>query len=609
MSSRHADRRVRRTLVRVVGPLVAGALALLALNGTGLSGATYTATTTHRVSVGAAPDWEPPVVTVTSPGSTLTGSVQVAAIATDSGSGVNNVVIQYSVTDSGTWTTLCTDATAPYSCAWNTTSVTDGRYDLRAVATDNAGFVTTSDTSSTRVVNNLAVVLGDVPDPVSGTITLTATYLNSALLPMSVYFQYAVAGSNVWTSVPGCGYNATLTSTRTCSWASTLTGEYDVRAVATNLVQTVYDVQSDVTIDNTAPTATLTVPPGTLTGTVRLTATAADADSGVAGVVFQERVGTGSWNTLCTLTTQMTYSCLVDTTKLASGSHDFRLVATDLAGNAFTAATQTRTVDNSAPAVTVTAPSAGAIVRGTTTITADASSPRGVTKVAFEGRLTGSSTWTPLCTVTSAPYSCAWDSSAITTGSYDLHAVLTDGGGVVTTSATVTVTIDNSVLRAQDIQATNVTTLGKPANGDSLIFTYSTLVDTGTVLPGWTGAATPITVVFNDAAVSGGPVSGEDWASFGTTRLGLVSFGQDYVKAKKSASFTATMSAATQTVAGVQVTVVTVTLGTVTGGGTLGTSSAAAAMTWVPSAAVKSPNGFACSISPATEYGASDKDL
>ena len=84
-------------------------------------------------------------------------TVTLNATGTDTGgSGVLNVAIQRAPTGTSTWTTICTDATSPYSCSWNTTGVGDGGYDLRAVTTDNAGNATNSTIVSNRVVDNTA---------------------------------------------------------------------------------------------------------------------------------------------------------------------------------------------------------------------------------------------------------------------------------------------------------------------------------------------------------------------------------------------------------------------------------------------------------------------
>ena len=79
-----------------------------------------------------------PTVSLTDPGTPLTGTVTLNATASDGG-GIASVAFERSPAGAGTWTTICTDMTAPYTCSFNTTAVPDASYDLRARATDNAG--------------------------------------------------------------------------------------------------------------------------------------------------------------------------------------------------------------------------------------------------------------------------------------------------------------------------------------------------------------------------------------------------------------------------------------------------------------------------------------
>lgn len=111
-----------------------------------------------------------PAVALTDPGSPLTGTVTLNATASDGG-GVASVVFERSPAGANTWTTVCTDATAAYSCSFNTTAVTDGAYDLRARATDNFGR-TASATVGSQVVDNDTTPSGvAVQTPVVGSIT------------------------------------------------------------------------------------------------------------------------------------------------------------------------------------------------------------------------------------------------------------------------------------------------------------------------------------------------------------------------------------------------------------------------------------------------------
>ncbi len=87
-------------------------------------------------------------VTLTDPGSPLRGTVLLNAVAT-SDRGIAGVVFQTSPAGANTWTTVCTDNVTPYSCSWDTTGVSDGLRDIRAVATDTAGYTRTSTRSPT----------------------------------------------------------------------------------------------------------------------------------------------------------------------------------------------------------------------------------------------------------------------------------------------------------------------------------------------------------------------------------------------------------------------------------------------------------------------------
>src|SRR3989344_4781643 len=93
-------------------------------------------------------DTTKPTVSLTAPadGATVSGTVTLSASATDAGSGVAKVEFKRGNTVIGEDTTATGTS---YSIAWNTTTVANNSYDIRAVARDNAGNVATS----TPVVN------------------------------------------------------------------------------------------------------------------------------------------------------------------------------------------------------------------------------------------------------------------------------------------------------------------------------------------------------------------------------------------------------------------------------------------------------------------------
>lgn len=602
----------------VVGRLSRRQLVLLAVlatvlataGTTWLTGATFTSSTNGQVVVGAAADYHPPTVAVTSPGATVTGTVQVQATASDTASGVASVRIEYAAAGSSTWTALCTATTSPYACAWNTLLVADGDYQLRAIATDVAGFTATSAVVTTRVANPATVVLTDVPAVVRGNVPLSATVTGAGSRSVSSSFQHRLDGATTWTTITGC---ATVAGTSpSCTWSTgTLADLHDIRVVstvgtgATALV--INHEQLDVMVDNLAPTITITAP-SPMSGTVQVTANPFDEDSGVASVALSYRLqGATAWTSLCTIVASP-WRCALDTTKLTNlATYELRGIATDVAGNTTTSAAIARQVSNGVASITITSPLTGDLARGTQTITTDHATPLNTTasQVVFQAKPSTSATWVTICTDTAAPFTCEWATGALASGNWDLRATMTYGAALSVTSPTVTVAVDNNPLRALDIQATNGGVSGKPDAGDTLVFTYAGAVDLTTLKAGWTGASTGLDVTFSDKAAA--PTTATDRATF-SVPLGQVLFVQNYVGKKKTVTVPASMTATTSSSGGTTTTTIVVTLGSSTSGD-LKTSTTAGAMTWTPSAAARSTSGVACTTTPATESGASDRDL
>ncbi|TQO20608.1 hypothetical protein FB472_2246 [Rhodoglobus vestalii] len=575
------------------------------------SSASFTSSTKNTVStVSAAADWTPPVVSMIQPASPVRDTVLVTANASDSDTAIASVTLQYLPVGGSSWVTLCSATVSPYSCSWDTKLVADGSYDLRATATDAAGYSTTSATARTTVANSVLVVLTNPGEFARGSVPLTTSLYNGGTSTYTVRVQYSLAGANVWKDI--C---TNLASPYTCSWVTTgyANDYYDLRSVAVSGSSTyVSATVADVLVDNLTPTVTMTDPGTPLSGTRTFAATATDAHSGIARVEIQYlRVGSSTYSTLCTVTA-LPYSCRADTTALPDGTYSFRAIADDTAGNRTTSAViSNRVLDNTVSSVSMEDP--GAFITGTATLNASASSSAGVTSVRIQRAPTGTPTWADVCTDTTSPYSCVWNSATVADGLYDFQAILVDGSGKVTTSAIVTARrVDNTPLRGTDIQAANgAATVGKMEPGDKITFTYSDLVNLTSITPAWTGAALPVTIRAQDGNVVGlsntdDTLSVERAGS--TINLGTVNLKGDYVKSGKTVTFASAMTAATITVNGVQVTAVTVTFGTATGGAAR-TSSTLASMVWTPSAAVRDLYGNANSAAPVTETGALDREF
>jgi len=123
-------------------------------------------------------------------------------------------------------------------------------------------------------------------------------------------------------------------------------------------------------------------------------------------------------------------------------TYHFRVRSSDAAGNPAVSTDRTFTTaaaDTGDPTVTITAPSSGATVSGTTTVSATATDNVGVVGVQF--RLDGS----PLGVEdTTTPYAVDWSTATVPNGSHTLTAVARDAAGRSGTSPPVTVTVGNT---------------------------------------------------------------------------------------------------------------------------------------------------------------------
>jgi Bacterial Ig domain len=549
-----------------------------------------------------------PTATMTNPGSPITATKSFDGTSTDTGgSGVASLTFQVSPTGAGTWSDMCSDTTSPYSCSYDTSALADGQYDFRSLASDNGGNTANSTVYSGAIVDNTAPTVS-VTDPgqyLKGTLTLDATAGDGAGSGVAnVKIQRSPAGAGTWTDVCTDTTSPFQCSTNTATWGGD--GLYDLRAIATDNIS-LTTTSSTVTnrhVDNTAPTAGMTDPGAYLVGaSVALSATGTDGGSGVANVTIQRSpAGAGAWTDVCADTTSP-YGCTFDSTALSDGLYDFRAITTDNAGNAMTSATVTnRRVDNTAPTAGLTDP--GAYLRGTTVALSATGTDggSGVLNVKIQRAPTGTSTWTDICTDASSPYSCTWDTTGVTDGGYDLRAVATDNAGNVTNSTTVVNrVVDNTAPTAVDVQTTNVGggTLGRPESGDTVIFTYSEQILATSILAGWNGSSTAVTLHINN---QGGNDRLEVWNAANSAKLPLtntfLALTNNYVTADTTFSATMVQSGST----------ITVTIGTLTGG-TVTTDATTGLMSWAPSATATDLAGNLASTTAATESGTADTDF
>lgn len=229
------------------------------------------------------------------------------------------------------------------------------------------------------------------------------------------------------------------------------------KSAATPQVQTL--ARTVAAKDTTAPTVNITAPTanGFVAGTVTLRAAAAD-NVKVTGVQFLVN-GTG----LGSEDTTSPYSVSWNTKTVANGPYTLTARARDAAGNARTSVPVTVIVDNAAPTVSLTAPTANATVSRTVTLNATAADNAGGSGVAgvqflLNGAALGAED-------TTAGYSVSWDTTTAANATYALSARVRDAAGNTTTSAPVTVTVANIANRAPVVPGDTIPRTFDPVTG------------------------------------------------------------------------------------------------------------------------------------------------
>ncbi len=327
--------------------------------------------------------------------------------------------------------------------------------------------------------------------------------------------------------------------------------------------------------------------------------TAVDAGSGIAAWTVQYRTSGGStWTDACS-DAATPFGCSWATAGVADGLYDLRAVARDQAGNTTTSATVSSVrVDNVVPTVSLADP--GTPLYATVTLAATANDGGGIASVVIERSAAGANSWTAICTDATAPFECAWDTTTVAEGSYDLRARTTDKAGRTATSAVVASRVVDRQPRGTDIQATNGgSTSGRIEGGDILRLTFSEPMAPASILTGWAGGSQAIRVT-----LANGTTDTMDFTTTTGTRLKLVDGTTDLNLGGNFISSSTAVFNATMTMSG---STVVITIGSRISG-TVATATSAA-MTWRPSPAATNPAGIPASNALVTESGGSDRDF
>jgi hypothetical protein len=200
-------------------------------------------------------------VTAPAAAANVRGAVTVTSSSADAGAGVASAQFQSSPAAAGTWANLgAADLLTPYTAAWDTTSFSDGLYDLRVTTNDNVGNTFTSAALANVRVDNT---------PPTGAITAPAAnaFLNGASVAVtagsadggsgvsSAQFQTSPHGAGTWSNLGA----ADTTSPYGVTWNTTgsADGQYDVQVVTTDKAGNTFTSPAvAVEVQNAAPRPT-----------------------------------------------------------------------------------------------------------------------------------------------------------------------------------------------------------------------------------------------------------------------------------------------------------------------------------------------------------------
>jgi YVTN family beta-propeller protein len=264
----------------------------------------------------------------------------------------------------------------------------------------------------------------------------------------------AVTGATPGSCTPASGSTFPLfTSTVTCQvldgYGDVATGTFQVNVTPTTQYFTRLLVPSDGTV---------------VAGFQYLDAEAADTP-GITSVTFELSGGGLANPVVIANATPTLFGWLAkwNTTIVSNDTYTLQSFATDAADNTDTSTGITITVNNQPPMTAVLIPSGGATVSGASQLLdASASSAIGIASVTFEvsgGFSNISDQVVATATPTLFGWLAKWNTTGVANGTYTLQSVATDPVKETTTSAPITITVDNTPPS---------TSLGIPSNGATL---------------------------------------------------------------------------------------------------------------------------------------------
>jgi fibronectin type 3 domain-containing protein len=365
-------------------------------------------------------------------------------------------VVRYNVhrgSTSGFTPTTANRIAQPTGTSYSDAGLAVGTYYYKVLAEDAAGNLSPAS-------NEVAVTVADATAPTAPSGLTAAATGNSIGLSWTAstddigVIRYNVHRGTSAGFTPTAANRIAQPSGTSYTDAGVPPGTYYYKVTAEDAAGNVSAASNEVSTtiaDTTAPTAPTALAATATGNSIGLSWTASTDDVGVTRYNVHRATTAGFTPTTANRIAQPTGASYTDT-GLAAGTYYYKVTAQDAAANVSPASNEASATiagaDTVPPTVAVTAPTGGATVNGSVSVTADATDDRGVVGVQF--KLDGQNLGTE---DTATPYSVAWDTRAEVNGNHTLTAVARDAAGNAATSAAVNVTVSNAGVSTTGLRA------------------------------------------------------------------------------------------------------------------------------------------------------------
>ncbi len=305
-------------------------------------------------------------------------------------------------------------------------------YHVRVRSSDAAGNLAVSNDVAFTTLDDIAPVVSITAPAAGSAIAETATLNATATDNVAVAgVQFVVDGVTLGAELTAAPYSATWNTITAANGSHTLTAiARDTAGNHATSAPVTITVNNDITPPVISNIASSTVASGaTLTWTTD-EASDSQAEFGL----------TAAYGSMSTLKTALVTAHSVYVPGLTDSTlYHVRVRSRDAAGNlAISADLTMSTPDATAPVVSIVGPATGTTISGMATLSATATDNVGVAGVQFavDGVTLGAE-------IAAAPYSATWNTTAAANGSHTLTAIARDLAGNLSTTVSVTVTVNN----------------------------------------------------------------------------------------------------------------------------------------------------------------------